>query len=1350
MEHARPPAELTLEGGPACRADAWRTWLKQFQVFLKASGVYKEAKDVQASLLINLIGSEGYDVFTTLKFDKESDRDDIDILIGKFNSHFGTKTNTIMARFKFFTRNQECAESIDDYVTALKLLSSKCEFNMLEDDLIRDRVVCGIQDTTVRDRLLRSDDLSLQKAIKICQSSEISNEEGRHIAGLQKSFKDVSLVDAVWRRRGGYGRGAPAASGGGARAVSRASGGRSRQLSRSAAGGSVCVCCANSACNGLYCAAKSAKCYLCGSIGHYKKCCPVRVSKNYSRIYCMQENDAEEHNRELYYISTLDYQNSNDSIMDNKWCASLYFSHNNKLISHNFKLDTGSDLNVISKNNFLKLGFFLTDITPESVRAQSYCGNYLPIMGSCNMTCLYKNLYYSLKFVITSNNSMSILGKCALEQLGLVKRIFSVDIQDYKELFNGLGRLPGTYRIPIERDAVPVVCPVRKIPLGVRDKLRDELGRMEELGVIRKVSHPTAWVNGIVMVPKKNGDVRICLDPRPLNRVVRRQHFPLPTLMEIATKLRGARFYSKLDARSGFWMVALDEQSADLCTFGTPFGRYQFLRLPYGINSASEVFHAKVKQLLEDLDGVESFIDDVIVFGSTIEEHDRRLKNLLDRANEVGIKFNKEKCQFCVTQVTYLGHTFNAEGMTIDQGKLRAIMDMPSPNDRASLERFLGMINYLCKFIHNYSDKVLPLRSLLKKDVEWCWDENQERALQKLKHDLCSAPVLTLFAPDKPCVVSVDASSRALGAVLLQGGQPVEFASLTLTETQQRYAQIEKEMLAIVFALERFHQYIFGKSDVLVETDHKPLEALFCKSLEATPARLQRLMLRVQRYNFSITYKPGKYMYIADTLSRAALSELMHDQVTEEVEDQSCFLLQNVRFSDEKLKLVRNFTFNDLKCKLLIKYILDGWPTNKYDVPESVRPVWDYRETLEYVDGIIFRNNLVFIPEGLRNEMISRVHEGHLGINKCKQRAREVMFWPCMSRDIENAVRRCKTCISNAQAQPKEPMIPHHIPNLPWAKLGSDIFEFNRKYYLILVDYFSNYVEVCLLTSISSKSVILAMKDQFARHGIPQELITDNGPAYASKEFKTFANVWGFSHITSSPNYPQSNGRSERTVRTIKLLLKKASETGTDFHLSLLNYRAASRDGIASPAELLMGRRLNTRLPMHSEKLQTARDNSSDYLQMLRNQLKSKLQYDRHARTLPELHPGDEAILMDNRNRKRVHIAAKADRPRSYFVTDSRGRHLIRNRRHLLKCTTINAKSSEAVNDSDESSVDSVYAEITDNIHDSTYQPDFDETKLTQDSCLVESPEKSPPRSTPTRHERKAARDAKLKLNRRI
>ncbi|XP_045764401.1 uncharacterized protein K02A2.6-like [Maniola jurtina] len=558
-------------------------------------------------------------------------------------------------------------------------------------------------------------------------------------------------------------------------------------------------------------------------------------------------------------------------------------------------------------------------------------------------------------------------------------------------------------------------------------------------------------------------------------------------------------------------MLQLDEVSADLCTFSTPFGRYQFLRLPYGISCAPELFHSRVRQHLEDLEGVDSFIDDIVVWGRTREEHDVRLKRLLERARDIGMRFNKDKCKFGVKEITYLGHIFDERGMRPDVNKVKAILEMPEPKDRKSLERFLGMINYLSKFVPNYSQSVAVLRHLLKKNAEWVWDSVHSEAVKLLKNKIATAPVLALYSGELPVVLSVDASSEALGAVLLQGGRPVEFASLTLTDTQRRYAQIEKEMLAIVFA------------------------------------------------------------------------------------------------------------------------------------------------------------------SALRGDMLQRIHEGHLGIDRCKRRARQVMFWVGMSRDIERAVRECATCERYAPAPRREPMLPHDIPDVPWFKLGSDIFEYRKKYFLILVDYFSNFVEVTELNSINSKSIIKAMKEQFARHGIPNELLTDNFSAYVSSEFQAFLRAWDIKHVTSSPLYAQSNGKSERSVRTVKNLLKKCCDSGEDYYIGLLNLRTTPRENIDSPAQILMGRRLNTRLPTYHKLFDETVDRKRNYSAILKHQQKQKVYYDRSAKTLPPLHTNDKVVIVDGKERKLAKVVQQSAEPRSYVVEDQT-RHT-----DLMSAGSAGAPSKDAV-----------------------------------------------------------------------
>ena len=305
----------------------------------------------------------------------------------------------------------------------------------------------------------------------------------------------------------------------------------------------------------------------------------------------------------------------------------------------------------------------------------------------------------------------------------------------------------------------------------------------------------------------------------------------------MATRLNGAKAFTKLDARNGFWHIQMDKESSRLTTFHTPFGRYCWRQLPFGICSAPEVFQRRMHEVVEGLVGVEVVADDFLVvgYGHTIEQatknHDENLVAFLRRCNKENLVLDADKLHLRQTSVPFIGHVATDEGLKPDQAKVKAIADMPAPTDVAGVHRFLGMVQYLSKFLPHLSDMTKPLRDLLQKETEWCWEENQEMALRKIKDAVCATPVLRYYSLDEEVTLQCDASQFGLGAVLLQNGQPVAFASRTLTSAETRYAQIEKELLAIVFACEHFYLYVYGRDRVRVHTDHKPLETIVKKAL---------------------------------------------------------------------------------------------------------------------------------------------------------------------------------------------------------------------------------------------------------------------------------------------------------------------------------------------------------------------------------------------------------------------------------------------------------------------------------------------------------------------------------------
>ena len=370
----------------------------------------------------------------------------------------------------------------------------------------------------------------------------------------------------------------------------------------------------------------------------------------------------------------------------------------------------------------------------------------------------------------------------------------------------------------------------------------------------------------MVVVTKPNGSIRICIDPRDLNKAVKRQHFQLLTIEEVVLRIPNAKIFSKLDAASGFWQLQLDDQSSKLCTFNTPFGWYRYLRLPFGVKCASELYQSVMSQMIEDIEGTDVIMDDILIWGRTMAEHDQRLKRVLNKAREYNLKLSPSKCEFRKSEITYVGHTVSSEGLKPDSDKLRAVEQMKAPTNMKELQTFLGFVQYLAKFLPNMSDISAPLRQLLHKEVEWHWENEQEKSFQTLKKMCTNTPVLAYFDETKPIVLTVDSSSKGLGAAIVQDGKPIAYASSALSETQQRYSQIEKETLAIVFGCKKFHQYIYGQK-VVVESDQKPLQSICKKGIHEMPARLQNFLFQLQKYDLDIVFKPGKTMFLADYLS---------------------------------------------------------------------------------------------------------------------------------------------------------------------------------------------------------------------------------------------------------------------------------------------------------------------------------------------------------------------------------------------------------------------------------------------------------------------------------------------------
>ena len=953
-------------------------------------------------------------------------------------------------------------------------------------------------------------------------------------------------------------------------------------------------------------------------------------------------------------------------------------------------LDTGTTCNVISIDDVNKI-CKNTVLRDSQTRLNLYDGSYMRPLGVCTLHTMHNGKPYKLWFEVVNTRvtRKPLLSANTCQAMGLISvnipdsinniKTSSAEaiLDDYNDVFQGLGTLPGYVHLQTDPKVPPVQHAPRKMPVALQKEVKAKLDEMESRGIITPVTEPTDWISSMVVV-KKGPKLRICLSPSDLNTALKRSHHPMPTIEEILPKLHNAKVFSVLDASDGYNQCRLDEDSSYLTTFWTPFQRYRWLRMPFGIKTASEEYQRRQTEALQGVPGLAIVADDLLVCGygdtmqDAIENHNHNLTKLLDRCRLKNLKLNRKKVQLCKTEVPYIGHLLTADGVKPDPSKIAAIINMPRPTNVKETQRFLGFINYLAKFLPHLSEVCEPLRRLCEKNNLFCWESQQEQAFTKAKQLVTMEPVLAYYDANKPVTIQCDSSDKCLGCTILQDGKPIAFASTALSPAQQRYAVIEKEMLAICFAAKKFSTYILGKDDVTVETDHKPLEAIFKKSLLTAPIRLQRMMLQLQRYNLRVKYIKGSTQYIADLLSRAIPDNSVPDAETKSF-DVFCLGLEDISYAEytsvshNTQTNIKEATAADPSLQQLKQIVTSGWPDTRENTPTSTQEYWNFREEITIQDGILYKGLRMIIPLSLRADMLNKIHSSHVGTEACIRKASDSLFWPGLRKDITELVNNCHVCAEINRTQPKEPLQTPQLPTHPWAKVGVDEFHYKNKSYLLTVDYYSDFFEVDRLYSTTSKAIIKKLRAQFARHGIPDEVITDN-PNLVSDEFSKFASDWKFHHISISPGHSRSNGKVESAVTIVKTLMKKAERSNTNIYQALLEWRNTPTIHMnSSPAQRLFARRTKTLLPINP-KLLVPEVQLDVTKKIAKKRQMAKYFHDKGAHALPELEVGQpvyvQPIAGDHNTDWEPAVCEKKLTNRSYLVK-AKGKTYRRNRIHL-------------------------------------------------------------------------------------
>ena len=541
------------------------------------------------------------------------------------------------------------------------------------------------------------------------------------------------------------------------------------------------------------------------------------------------------------------------------------------------------------------------------------------------------------------------------------------------------------------------------------------------------------------------------------------------------------------------------------------------------------------------------------------------------------MRLKQDKCSFMLTEVEYLGYNISNRGLRPSENKVKALKDAPRPTNSSQLKSFVGLANYYSRFLPRLSTTLAPLYELLKQKTTWSWSTEHEKAFQTVKDQLSSSTTLAHYDPNQKLLLTCDASSYGLGAVLSQQvddgtERPIAFASRSLSTTERKYSQLDKEGLAIIFGVTRFRQYLLGHHFVIY-TDHKPLIYLFGESRgipELASSRIQRWAMTLSAYTYSIIYKAGDKLANADGLSRLPLPDAPS---IVPVPPDTVLLLESMQLSPVTVRHIKQWTTRDPIMSRVLRYVLQGWPAT---TDEELLPYSRRRTELSIQDSCLLWGNRVVIPPPGRSSILSLLHETHPGISRIKSLARSYVWWPGLDKALEDEVHHCQQCQEHQRQPSKAPLHPWEWPERPWARLHADFAgPFLGHNFLLLIDAYSKWLEVHVVSSTSTQAATNKLRHIFSTHGLPEMLVTDNRTAFTNREFQEFVKRNGIRHVTSSPYHPATNGLVERAVQTFKQAMRKTTgPLDTRINKFLLAYRLTPQTSTGqSPAELLMSRR---------------------------------------------------------------------------------------------------------------------------------------------------------------------------------
>ncbi|KAM7281410.1 uncharacterized protein ISCGN_005791, partial [Ixodes scapularis] len=863
------------------------------------------------------------------------------------------------------------------------------------------------------------------------------------------------------------------------------------------------------------------------------------------------------------------------------------------------EVDSGAVCSVINERTMRQLRLSKHKLRPCELRLRTYNQQELKVLGSVMVQVTYKGRQKRLRLVVIKGAGVGLLGRDWFKALGIELRVNQLEeatsnqspssaavLSRHADVFQpGLGKSKGPpVRVQVEPTAQPKFFKPRPVPFALLPKVDEALDKLIRQGILEPVRH-SSWATPIVPVVKKDGTVRICGDYKStVNPVVRWESYPLPTPEELFAKLAGCARFSKLDLDQAYLQLTVDSETAELLTITTHRGLFRVTRLQFGVAVAVAIFQRYMEELLQGLEGVQVFLDDILVGGKDEAEHNTRLQAVLQRIQDDGVRLKRDKCVFGVDEVVFLGYKVSKAGIQPTDDKVKAIHGAPEPKCKKELQAFLGALNFYNRFLRGAAHTLEPLYRLLDNGHKWRWTTQEAEAFLRAKQLLQSSDVLAHYSVHQPLVMACDASPYGLGVVLShvdsEGREvPVAYGSRTMTAAERNYAQTDREALAIGFGIRKFHKFIYGRHFRIV-TDHKPLLGLLhhAKPMpQVLSPRMLRWSLMLSAYDYELEYRPAHQLRNADALSRLPLT--VEDSST----DEKLFEVRMLETAPEipwDAQKIARCTRNDPTLSRVRHWTGVGWPQGR--LPDEFKPFVRRQHELSEYRGCLLWGCRVIIPEQARDQVLELLHTTHPGIVRMKALARSTVWWPGIDQDIERNVRTCLPCQETRPQPARARLDPWEIARNPWSRIHSDFAgPFQGKVFLLVVDAHSKWLEVIQIASMSSAAVCQRLRVLFATHGVPDTIVSDNGTAFVSQEFEEFLQRNQIRHVKVAPYHPSSNGQVERMLQETKQVLRRmeGGDMATKLARFLLSQHILPHSTTGkSPAELLMGRRLRTAL----------------------------------------------------------------------------------------------------------------------------------------------------------------------------